>query len=105
MKKLWAMLENLEPHLFTERFTVVQQKDLYAKTFHIFLNLIQHIAFILQAAVIDTGTYYLHPALGGCFGEGCKVAFGYGEQLKHVFERKDWRKILFRFRRRQFQLI
>jgi len=40
-------------------------------------------------AVIDSGVDYLHPALGGCFGTGCKVAFGYGEQLEHVFiERK-----------------
>jgi hypothetical protein len=29
-------------------------------------------------AVIDTGVYYKHPALGGCFGPGCKVGFGYG---------------------------
>ncbi|CAF1060132.1 unnamed protein product [Rotaria sordida] len=28
-------------------------------------------------AVIDTGIDYLHPALGGCFGPQCKVAFGY----------------------------
>ncbi|CAF1100308.1 unnamed protein product [Rotaria sordida] len=28
-------------------------------------------------AVIDTGVNYLHPALGGCFGPRCKVAFGY----------------------------
>lgn len=27
--------------------------------------------------MVDTGVYYLHPALGGCFGPGCKVAFGY----------------------------
>ena len=27
--------------------------------------------------MIDSGLYYLHPALGGCFGPGCKVAFGY----------------------------
>ncbi|KAG0027455.1 hypothetical protein BGZ81_005628 [Podila clonocystis] len=27
--------------------------------------------------VIDTGIDYKHPALGGCFGPGCKVAFGY----------------------------
>ncbi|KAJ3209791.1 hypothetical protein HDU82_000101 [Entophlyctis luteolus] len=31
----------------------------------------------VKVAVIDTGVYYLHPALGGCFGPGCKVAFGY----------------------------
>jgi subtilisin family serine protease len=28
-------------------------------------------------AVIDTGIDYDHPALGGCFGEGCLVAYGY----------------------------
>lgn len=27
--------------------------------------------------VVDTGTQYTHPALGGCFGSGCKVAGGY----------------------------
>ena len=31
----------------------------------------------VKVAVIDTGIYYLHPALGGCFGDGCKVAGGY----------------------------
>lgn len=30
----------------------------------------------VRIAVIDTGTDYLHPALGGCFGEGCLVSFG-----------------------------
>lgn len=27
--------------------------------------------------VVDTGTQYTHPALGGCLGAGCKVAGGY----------------------------
>jgi subtilisin family serine protease len=27
--------------------------------------------------VIDTGVDYKHPSLGGCFGPGCKVSFGY----------------------------
>ncbi|CAF0768404.1 unnamed protein product [Adineta ricciae] len=31
----------------------------------------------VRVAVIDSGVYYLHPALGGCFGQGCKVEFGY----------------------------
>ncbi len=31
----------------------------------------------IKIAVIDTGVDYRHPSLGGCFGEGCKVAFGY----------------------------
>ncbi|TPX57143.1 hypothetical protein PhCBS80983_g04046 [Powellomyces hirtus] len=31
----------------------------------------------VKVAVIDTGIYWKHPALGGCFGKGCKVAFGY----------------------------
>lgn len=31
----------------------------------------------IKVAVIDSGVYYLHPALGGCFGKGCKVSFGY----------------------------
>lgn len=29
-----------------------------------------------KVAIVDTGIDYTHPALGGCFGEGCKVAFG-----------------------------
>ncbi|KAK1689083.1 subtilase [Colletotrichum godetiae] len=31
----------------------------------------------VKVGVVDTGTEYTHPALGGCFGEGCKVAAGY----------------------------
>lgn len=34
--------------------------------------------------MIDTGVYYLHSALGGCFGPGCKVEFGYGEQQDRI---------------------
>lgn len=27
----------------------------------------------VQVAIIDSGVDYNHPALGGCFGSGCKV--------------------------------
>ncbi|KAK2593052.1 hypothetical protein QQS21_009260 [Conoideocrella luteorostrata] len=30
----------------------------------------------IKIAVIDTGVNYRHSALGGCFGRGCRVAFG-----------------------------
>ncbi|KAK3681811.1 peptidase S8/S53 domain-containing protein [Podospora appendiculata] len=30
----------------------------------------------IKIAIIDTGTDYLHPALGGCFGPGCLVSYG-----------------------------
>lgn len=30
----------------------------------------------VKIAVVDTGIDYKHPALGGCFGKGCLVAFG-----------------------------
>lgn len=30
----------------------------------------------IKIAVMDTGVDYHHPALGGCFGTGCKIAFG-----------------------------
>jgi subtilisin family serine protease len=30
----------------------------------------------IRVAVVDTGIDYDHPALGGCFGEGCLVSFG-----------------------------
>ncbi|KAH6629914.1 peptidase S8/S53 domain-containing protein [Chaetomium sp. MPI-SDFR-AT-0129] len=30
----------------------------------------------IKIGVIDTGTDYLHPALGGCFGVGCLVSYG-----------------------------
>ncbi len=30
----------------------------------------------VKVALIDTGVYYLHPALGGGFGPGYKIAFG-----------------------------
>ncbi|KAH7304020.1 peptidase S8/S53 domain-containing protein [Stachybotrys elegans] len=31
----------------------------------------------IKIAVIDSGIEYTHPALGGCFGEGCLVTSGY----------------------------
>ncbi|KAI9346747.1 peptidase S8/S53 domain-containing protein [Zopfochytrium polystomum] len=31
----------------------------------------------IKIAIIDDGIYYKHPALGGCFGPGCRVAFGW----------------------------
>lgn len=31
----------------------------------------------IRIGIVDTGVDYLHPALGGCFGEGCLVAYGY----------------------------
>ncbi len=31
----------------------------------------------VKVAVMDTGIDYHHPDLGGCFGAGCRVAFGY----------------------------
>ncbi|KAK4238043.1 hypothetical protein C8A03DRAFT_33943 [Achaetomium macrosporum] len=30
----------------------------------------------IKIGIIDTGTDYLHPALGGCFGPGCLVSYG-----------------------------
>ncbi|KAH8923025.1 subtilisin-like protein [Atractiella rhizophila] len=30
----------------------------------------------VKVAIVDTGVDYTHPALGGCFGPGCKVTFG-----------------------------
>ncbi|EIE87576.1 hypothetical protein RO3G_12287 [Rhizopus delemar RA 99-880] len=31
----------------------------------------------VKVGIIDSGVDYTHPALGGCFGKGCKVAYGY----------------------------
>lgn len=31
----------------------------------------------VKLAIIDSGVDYTHPALGGCFGEGCLVSYGY----------------------------
>jgi subtilisin family serine protease len=31
----------------------------------------------IKVGIIDTGIDYDHPDLGGCFGPGCKVAYGY----------------------------
>ncbi|KAI8055188.1 peptidase S8/S53 domain-containing protein, partial [Syncephalis plumigaleata] len=30
-----------------------------------------------KIGIIDSGVDYLHPDLGGCFGAGCKIAYGY----------------------------
>ena len=32
---------------------------------------------MITIAILDTGVDYLHPDLGGCFGQGCKVIAGY----------------------------
>ncbi|KAI7893941.1 peptidase S8/S53 domain-containing protein, partial [Mucor mucedo] len=31
----------------------------------------------IKVGIIDTGVDYMHPALGGCFGPNCRVAYGY----------------------------
>lgn len=31
----------------------------------------------IKVAIVDGGVDYKHPDLGGCFGEGCKISFGY----------------------------
>ena len=31
----------------------------------------------MRIALIDTGVDFRHSALGGCFGPGCKIAFGW----------------------------
>lgn len=31
----------------------------------------------IKVAIVDSGIDYKHPVLGGCFGDGCKVSFGY----------------------------
>ena len=31
----------------------------------------------IKVAVMDTGIDYDHPDLGGCFGDGCRLAYGY----------------------------
>lgn len=44
------------------------------------VNKLQDMGYVgtgIKIAVIDTGIDYLHPALGGCFGEGCLVSYGY----------------------------
>ena len=30
----------------------------------------------VKIAIVDSGIDYTHPALGGCFGHGCKVSYG-----------------------------
>ncbi|MDP3500443.1 MAG: S8 family serine peptidase [Myxococcales bacterium] len=30
----------------------------------------------IRVAIVDTGTNFAHPDLGGCFGAGCRVSFG-----------------------------
>jgi subtilisin family serine protease len=31
----------------------------------------------IRVGIIDSGINYPHPSLGGCFGPGCKVAYGF----------------------------
>ncbi|KAG8411102.1 hypothetical protein J3458_016212 [Metarhizium acridum] len=41
----------------------------------------------IKIATVDTGVDYKHPALGGCFGPGCKVATG--ENFSNEGDKKD----------------
>ncbi|KAF9405082.1 hypothetical protein BGZ94_003767, partial [Podila epigama] len=46
----------------------------------------------IKVGIIDTGIDYKHPALGGCFGPGCKVAYGYdfvGDEYDNGSPEKD----------------
>ncbi|KAG0236491.1 hypothetical protein BGW42_003397 [Actinomortierella wolfii] len=46
----------------------------------------------IKVGIIDTGVDYKHPALGGCFGQGCKVAYGYdfvGDDYDNAYLEKD----------------
>ncbi|KAI7862348.1 peptidase S8/S53 domain-containing protein [Spinellus fusiger] len=47
----------------------------------------------IKVGIIDTGVDYMHPALGGCFGLGCRVAYGFdlvGDAYSgHNFPRPD----------------
>ncbi|KAI9593962.1 peptidase S8/S53 domain-containing protein, partial [Syncephalis fuscata] len=31
----------------------------------------------VKVGIVDSGIDYKHPALGGCFGDGCKVRYGH----------------------------
>ena len=35
------------------------------------------LGYTVKVGIIDTGVDYNHPDLGGCFGSGCRVAYGY----------------------------
>ncbi|KAG0049744.1 hypothetical protein BGZ83_005427 [Gryganskiella cystojenkinii] len=56
-------LSNLTPHKSTGVAEVHESLKLFGKG--------------IKVGVIDSGVDYMNPALGGCFGKGCKVAYGY----------------------------
>ncbi|KAI3557770.1 subtilisin Carlsberg [Colletotrichum abscissum] len=43
----------------------------------------------IKVAIVDTGVDYRHPALGGCFGEGCHVAYGWDFTGDNYYESSD----------------
>ncbi|CAG8635882.1 13819_t:CDS:10 [Funneliformis caledonium] len=42
----------------------------------------------IKVGIVDTGIDYLHPALGGCFGPGCRVEYGYN-YLEDTWDPRD----------------
>ncbi|GJJ78492.1 hypothetical protein EMPS_10851 [Entomortierella parvispora] len=56
-------LSNVTPHKETGVAQVHESLKLFGKG--------------IKVGIIDSGTDYKNPALGGCFGKGCKVAYGY----------------------------
>ncbi|OHE94393.1 subtilisin Carlsberg [Colletotrichum orchidophilum] len=43
----------------------------------------------IKVAIVDTGVDYRHPALGGCFGEGCHVAYGWDFTGDNYFQSSE----------------
>ncbi|KAG2225536.1 hypothetical protein INT45_010363 [Circinella minor] len=43
----------------------------------------------IKLAILDTGVDYTHPDLGGCIGEGCRIAHGYDLVGDHYGETDD----------------
>lgn len=52
----------------------------------------------IKVGIVDSGIDYRNPALGGCFGEGCVISFGYdlaGDELpaddgEHIPDEDPW---------------
>ncbi|KAI8975324.1 peptidase S8/S53 domain-containing protein [Mycotypha africana] len=83
VKKAWPVATVTKPKVF---HAVSEEKDTKISSLFEFynqtgINQIRNELGItgrgVKVGIIDTGVDYTHPALGGCFGPNCRVAYGY----------------------------
>ncbi|ORZ01661.1 peptidase S8/S53 domain-containing protein [Syncephalastrum racemosum] len=81
----WSVMTHQHPAFSTDdestdRPQAFDKSSFDASALGVFANYTNHDGndgTSVRVGIIDSGVDYRHPALGGCFGDGCKIAYGY----------------------------